>query len=106
MFQYDALQLCALLSSFALFSVAVARMFEARRPCIHSASCVGRWAVEGWLHVLLAVSVVAWWLETRDYMPPGEWHLCLVRIAVAGLLSLPWLHRRPKTLRTRATDAR
>lgn len=104
MFQYDALQLCALLSSFAVFSVAVARMFEASRPQL-APGCIGRWAIEGWLHGLLAVSVVAGWLETRDYMPPGEWHLCLIRVAVAGLLSFKWLHRRPSNLRTRASDA-
>lgn len=98
----DTLQVCAAISSFAVFAVAVARMFDVRRPCQRSPMCIGKWAVEGGLFLMLAIGVLWWWLDTRAEPLPGEWHLCLIRTAIAGLLVTPVWRTRPE--RRRITD--
>lgn len=97
------LQLCASLSSFALFSVVAFHMLEARRPCL-SPGCVTRWAATGALYGMVAVGVLWWWMDTWRAPEAAEWHLCLVRTGMAGILALRLL--RGRGARERAGDRR
>ncbi len=95
-----ALQLCASLSAFALFSVVLYRMGLVHRPCL-TPRCVARWAAAGVLHGMVAIGVLWWWFDTVADPAASEWHLCLVRMGVAGLMVMDLVRETGRRVRER-----
>ena len=88
----NALYVCEMLSTFALFAAVCWRLLRTLHP--HpTIKCRAEWVFWGGLHIAIAVASLAWILDHIGTPSPGEWNLCVLRIAVAVTMAYPWRRR-------------
>lgn len=83
---------CGVASTFALFAAVCWRLLLTPHP-EGSLSCRARWLVWGALHIAIAVAAVAYMIDHAGYPDMSEWHLCVIRTCVAGLMLIRWRRR-------------
>lgn len=83
---------CGAASTFALFAAVCWRLIQTPHP-ERSLGCSTRWAIWGLLHIAIAVAAVGYMLDHVSHPEPTEWHLCVIRTAVAALMLVRWRRR-------------
>ncbi len=83
---------CGVATTFALFAAVCWRLIMTPHPEA-SLSCRARWLVWGFLHIAIAVAAIGWMLDHVGHRDVSEWHLCVIRAAMAALMLVRWRRR-------------
>lgn len=89
----NPLHWCGFVTTFALFAAVCWRLALTPHPEA-SPGCRARWAIWGGLHIAIAVAAVGWMLDHVGRDDVSEWHLCVMRGAIAALLLVRWRRRK------------